>query len=414
MKKLKFLVGAGAILASSVCRALPAEYLKDLENFQQSNIQMAVQKGKLDAASDNHLSKKLFWTPTLSLSAAKTRDEVKNSPAVEQDYWLATANLNLFKGGADWASLTQADAAEKAQALAVKNEELKTDVNASDLIFKSIYIRESLRIQNEIFKLKEEALKILRERYSAGRIPLQEVVKSEVDLSQQQNRLRLAKLSVSENDASVKAAFVDSVQSQSWPFSDQKSWSFQNEAATEKLPSVEQKYWNLKSSEYSWRGTSRTYWPTIDVSAQYEETPIKDATTKELISTLTLTIPLWSRYETASQVSSAYSGYLAAEADFKAAEKAAKLRREFLAEKVESVRVNVVESKKNLEKSKQLYNDMLRAFRLGKLSVNDLFIEQERLLASESSQLDAQLSFHQTLVESCVLEGLRVEACVKE
>ena len=399
-----------------VAAAMPLDYVKDLENFEQKSILLDVEKAKLKAAEDFHLTKKLFWTPSLEVSQGKTKTELKGADNVELDYWRANASLNLFRGGADWALLNQAQSFEKSQILSLKNEELHTDLIASDLIFKNIYLKENLRIQDELYKLKQEAVKIVNERYNSGKTPLQEVTKSEVDLGQQKNKLRLATLSLSENEMTVKSSFVDSIISQNWPFNDKVSLNFLTNASgnIDKTPQVEQKYWNFKASEYLWKSAQRSYWPSIDIAIQYEESPIKERTTQQWTSVLTLKIPLWSKFETAATISSAYASFIKSESEYRLTQQTTILKEEFLLKKVEIVRLNLLDAKKNLQKSKDLYSDLLKSFRLGRLSTNDLLLEQGRLLESQSNLVDAQLSFHQTVVETCTLHGLRMYGCLRE
>lgn len=396
--------------------AVPLEFYNDLENFQQKNLSLDVEKAKLKASEDFHLSKKLFWTPSLSVSTIKAKNTLNGASTLEQDYLQSQISLNLFRGGADLALLNQADAEEKSQNLAVKNEELRIDLLASDLIFKALYLKESLRIQEDLYKLKEESLKVTKERYSSGKTPLQEVTKSEVDLNQQKNKLRLASLTIIENEVSIKSAFIDSVKSQIWPFAENENFSFLSDQTNtqEKNPSVEQKYWDLMSRESSLSAAKRSYWPTIDLSVQFQDSPIKDQTTHQVMSLLTFNFPIWSQFETAVSVSQSKATYLKAEADYRSLEQTARLKKDFLSKKVEIVRLNLIDAKKNLKKSTELYNDLLRSFRLGRLSTNDLLIEQGRFLESASNSLSAQLSYHQTVVESCVLQGIRVRDCVSE
>lgn len=393
------------------------DYFQDLENFQQKNLSLHVQKGKLSAANDDFFSKKLFWTPDISVSLGKTKTELNHNSVEEYDYAQASAFLNLFRGGVDWARLDQAEALQNAQSLALKNETLRTDITASDLIFKALYLKESLRIQEELFKMKEDSFKIVKDRYTQGKIPQQEVSKSEVDLAQQKNKVRLSALNLAENEFAIRAQFVEALQSQDWPFSERETFIFANQPQgsknKQKLPSVEQKYWVARAGEFSWKAAQRAYWPSLDLAFQYKEFPLKERDNQQWTSMIELKIPLWSKYETASSVSSAFAGYLEANAEFESTERAALIKDEFLKKKIEIVRQNLGDAKANLEKSKNLYRDLLKSFRLGRLSTNDLLLEQNRLLESASSLADSQLSFHQTVVEACALQGFRVPACLK-
>jgi outer membrane protein TolC len=99
--------------------------------------------------------------------------------------------------------------------------------------------------------------------------------------------------------------------------------------------------------------------------------------------------------------------------DYRDTEQSLQQRSQFLKEKVDLARQNLIESKKNLDKAKRLYQDILKSFRLGRISTNDLFIEQNRLLDSENDLALSQLSFHQSLMESCALAGTEASGCLR-
>jgi outer membrane protein TolC len=401
------------VTLSNLGRAVQSDYFVDLEGFQKNNAFMSSRAARLKAGEDLHLSKKLFWTPTAGLSAGKSRLEINGKPGPTTDYWQANASINLFRGGSDWARLNQAEYSEQSLKFSIQNEELRIETLASDLIFKSIYFKEQLRLQQEIQALKLEALKVIKDRYRRGLVPSSEVLKYDVEVVQQKIKVRQAELDLKQNDISVKSNFVDSIKSQTWPFKVAQKLALDLNDKQLALPKIEKKYWDLKSSEANWQATQRGHWPSLDLSVQYQELDVNGPRQKELSTALVLSFPLWSKYETASAASSAFAEYLAADADYRFVVQSGNLEKDFLSSKVEIARMNLMDSIENLEKSKTLYTEILRAFKLGRVSSNDLIAEQGRLLSSENNLIDAQLSFHQTIVDSCVLYGLLIKKCIQ-
>lgn len=403
------------LIVSSFAKAsLPSEFISDLENFQSQSWALKKEKAKLESAQDSLISRNLFWTPSLEFSAGKTSTKLNQSETAV-DYVGASASLNIFRGGVDSALRKQAEDSLRAQEFSLKTQELSTDLSAADLIFKSVYLKEILRVQEELFKMKEESLKIVRERFNQGKTPLQEVQKTEVDLSQQKSKLRLAALAVQENDVSIKMLFVDKIKTSSWPFTEKDRFKLTSEKETEikKIPLVQYSYAKLQAAESALKATRRSYWPTLDLSLAYKEYPIDSRDQKQLVSSLVFTLPLWSKYETAASVSAATSNYISALSDFKDEENAAQLKRQFYEKKIEIALENLIEAKTNLEKSKNLYKDLLRSYLLGRISTNDLLIEQNRVLESESNLTSSQLAYHQTVVSACTLLGFRVFYCLQ-
>ena len=394
----------------SFAQASLSPFFSDLDHFKSKSLALQTEESNLKASNDLLFSRQLFWTPKLSVSFEKNKTRLNNLEVGSSDSANADLTLNIFKGGSDWNSMQDAKAQKKAQELQLLNENLRVEVKASDLIFKSLFIAESQRIEEQLLKLKEESFKIVKDRYAQGKIPLQEVRKSEVDLVQQKNKLRSAVLELSENRSQIASSFVDSIATKSWPF-DEKT--VPKLSVSGRLPVAEQKFWLSKAREEAWRGTKGQHWPSLDFHLQYQESPIKERTNKQVIGVLTLTLPIWNRFETSAQVSTAYAQYVGALNDYKDAEQTLNERVRFLKEKIEIARLNLYESKKNLDLSKKLYEDILKSFRLGRVSTNDLIIEQNRLLESENNLALSQLAFHQGIVEACTLSGVKSLDCLE-
>jgi len=390
-------------------QAVSSNFLSDLNSFKNKSLSLQSEKQNLESASDALLAKKLFWTPKLSVSANQTQTKVNSTKTSDYNYLQADLSLNVFRGGADLNTLFAASAQKKAQELQLLNESLAVEIKASNLIFSSVFLTESLRIQEQLLKLKEESLKIVKDRYQQGKLPSQEMIKSEVDLTQQKNKLRLASLDLLENKTNISSLFVNEVQTKEWPFTEKTNLQNSN---SEKIPLIEQKYWTAESREEAWRASKGEHWPSIDLQLQYQESDIQRRDNSQVVGLISLTIPIWNRFETSAQISSQFSQYTMAQNDYKATEQSLKLKNSFLKEKISIARLNLVEAKKNAQMARKLYEDILKSFKTGRLSTNDLFIEQNRLLESENTLSLTQLTFHQSLVEACALSGLTSAECL--
>lgn len=393
----------------AVAQASPVVFFDDLDNFTNKNLNLQTERQNLKASSDLLLSRRLFWTPKLSVSADHNETRLNTVKIYDVDSLNANLNLNLFRGGFDWNKLKDAEAQKTAQELQVLNESLRVEIKASDLIFKFLYLSESQHIQEKLLKLKEESLKIVTDRYHQGKLPLQEVTKSEVDLIQQKNRLRSANLDYIENKTLISSLFIEEIKTLAWPFSES---TVPKLPANSPIPLVEQKYWSSQSLAENWKATKGLHWPSLDFTLQYQVSPIKERTNKQWIGLLSLSFPLWNQFETVASVSSSFAQYVRALNDYKDTEQSLNQRNVFLKVKIETARMNLAESKKNLETAKKLYEDILRSFRLGRISTNDLFLEQNRLLETETTLAISQLTFHQSLIETCALSGIKTSECL--
>ena len=146
--------------------AAPEDFFRDLEAFKASSLTIRTEAQRLEAASARALSRNLHWTPELSLSAGKTRQRLQTADVTgsafavlqDADYLQATANWNLFRGGAGVRSAQSARLAREAQGAAVENETLTVENQAAKLLFGRLYLREALSAQAQLLRL----LRLLR------------------------------------------------------------------------------------------------------------------------------------------------------------------------------------------------------------------------------------------------------------
>lgn len=384
-------------------------FFEDLGNFRERSLTIRTERANLEAADDVLLSRRMFWTPSLGASLNRVKTRVNGDDLPTTDDVTADLRWNLFRGGGDWHELGEAGARRRAQELQVLNETLAVEVRAADVIFRSIYLAEISRLQENFSKLKEETLRIARDRYAQGKLPLHEISKAEVDLIQQRGRARLARLDQAENRAQAATLFVTEIATVRWPFAERTE---PRVSGKESSPLVERRALLRDSFEERWRATRAGHWPSLDFSLQYKQWPLSSREQNQWLGVFSLTLPIWSRYETSAASSSAYSAYLGAGHEFQSTEREVSEKAVFLREKIAVARANLQEAKGNLTASQTLYRDMLRSFRLGRLSTNDLLLEQNRLFDSETALAVSQLSFHQTLIEICSLAGRKASECL--
>ena len=229
-------------------------------------------------------------------------------------------------------------------------------------------------------------------------------------LNQQKNKLRSTILDLIETKSQILSLFTGEIQTKDWPF-DETTMAKTNPGPN--LPLIEQKHWSSLAGEEAWKSIKGNHWPTVDFHLQYQEADIQYRKSNQLVGLVSLTLPLWNRFETSAQVSTAYSQYLTALNQYKDTEQSVTQRNLFLQEKTKVTRLNLADAKRNLQAARKLYQDVLKSFRTGRISTNDLFIEQNRLLENENSLALSQLSFHQSLVEICSLTGLSSAECLR-
>ncbi len=404
-----------AVLASTAFASPESNFLEDLDLFKQRSLALRTDKEAVSAAGSNTLSHFFQFTPRVILAGGHEW-ATSEAPAQlylsssDDWYWRAAADWNLFRGGGDYFSWRAAQKNEASQKYTLGSQELKTEVDGSNAIFRRLYLRDYKGAQDELLKLKQETLRIGHDRYKAGKISLQDVVKMEVDLSQQQNVVRQSEIDQAENEAVYRSFFVDALKTNDWPFSAKDAIFPSTEGLSFQQLSLRT---NADALDYTWKSARARYLPSLDLTASYKSFESYGQMAKQWNSMIELSIPLWSRWEVAAQSAQDYAASVKAQDEAEQNARDESLRREFLQKKVNLSRANMDDARTNLDRANHLYEDMLRSFQLGRLSTNDLFLEQDRKIRAIVDYAQARLDFHSSIMEACALRGLTATECLK-
>lgn len=388
-------------------------FIQDIEKIRRASLQLNTETARVRSAAAQSLAASLFWTPVLSATAGRDTQEIKE-PAQknESQYWGASASWNFSTGGGQINALKAARLSSKAHNLQLTNETLRTEQQAANLIFQVLRHNDQLAAQKELLSLKEESHRILKERFRQGKAPLQEVEKSEIDLSQQTQQLDRLELETIRIQAAIRSLFVDSLQTKKWPF-DQRI-KIPNLTTA---PSVELESLRLisEASEHTWKASRSLHLPTLGASMGYNSRqPVPSSGwTDEYYLRLEVTIPIWSRMEVTAQSLNAKTESIATQNSYEIARRSERENRTYLQKKLEMSQKTLSESQKNIEKASRVYKALLRNFRMGRLSTYELFDEQSRVIESRKIHSENLFSFHQAVVEVCNTNGQTLAECLK-
>ena len=411
MSRTLFAVVFTLLIAPQLKAATSDAFFQDLEQIRAKSPSLQAELERARARNAAALSGSLFWTPTLSVSAGRSATETNGAVTSDADYWKGTAALNLFKGGGDFHAKNAAQFAAQAQEEQIRSESLKLEVRSSELVFRRLYLLDAIKYAREQVKLREESHRVVLARFKQGRIPQQEVTRSEIDKVQQETQARSFETELLENRALIGALLIGELKTMSWPFSTEQRMG---RARREKNPESERLSLLAKAAESTWKAGRAAHWPSLDLSVSYGEAPLRDRATRQWITGLTLTFPLWSQYETSAKAANAFADFVAARGEAAVQEASEQAQRAILEKRVESARQNLRDARQNLERARKLYGDVFKSFQLGRMSVNDLLLEQERLIKSQSGLSQSELAFHKVLLESCALLGEPAVTCLSK
>ena len=400
----------------------PLTFDQALSRLMEVSTSLQVQQTQLDSADIRQTQARFQFTPSVSL-AAKTGKSGTSLYRGEQtsNQAVASSDLNLFRFGADWADLAAAGKDLEAQQALYENETLNAELQSVSFLVDEISKRINAEVDREFVKLREQSLLIAKERFSQGLLAQQEVEKVKVDLENSRARLADAEASQAEADAALMARIGTSSVDSSWPWKaellERKSRVFKlGEKPSDLHPGLRAAALVVEAQESKLSSKRRLFWPSLDANFTYG---FYDGVTqtglpaqKAWSGALTLSFPLFNRYANASDIGLQAQSVIAAEKkrdgvriDLDQEKRSSQAGFELALESVKR-RVDT------LQISKRIYQDNLRRFRGGRITADELLIDQDRLLTSQLLEVEGWATVHRQSTRYCHALGYRLRDCL--
>ena len=389
-----------------------------LKQMISRSTSLRAQKARVRQADFNYEGTKWHFLPSISASGdwSSSRSASSSTSSQSQSASLE-GGLRIFRFGGDLARQRAFKKEWEATQQDLSHAWLEAEQGAVRQLLELIQSHRNLEISQEIEKIQKQLLDIAQKRYRKGVLPKQEVHKIEIDLNQSQARSRDNQNVVIEAGANLEASLGSKHIELVWPWKEaihQKSDELLSRIKAlwkeEDLPSFRANRSRLAAKEQLKKLAWSQLLPTFDASAsvgyQWD-----DSRNQFWSLGATVTVPLFSRLEDYSE--------------YRAKSYAVEVQRATEEESLRSVRAEwkqasesygiAVETaqqrEKTLEIARKLYRDNLKRFRMGRISANDLAVDQQRLFNSELLAVRGWFSAHIALSRLCHAAGKRVDFC---
>jgi|GEM_PF-4229910 len=354
---------------------------------------------KLVAAEKFLASKSLFWTPQTQLRFEKG---VRGS---EAEVSRLGVDLNLMRFGSDVAGYRAARFSKNAQVARRELKQLDLERDVAELIFRYILARSEEGFYKRSLGLKEKALTIAQEKYRRGQTPQQDVLRARLERDQSELSLAERKDNLLElRDQLMILAGRNDFQDLAWPFLDQVNESTGDKAkegSVEKSLDLKVMEEEAKSARQKYLSSKLGFFPKLDFSTSWAATGLGLSEKGDWQAQLTLTIPLWDQMANYAQSRQYLAEARILEVKLERLERTTKVKNDSLSERLEVSRAAAKRALESLQSMQSLLDDSLKRFEIGRASLNDLFLDENRFLQAETSAQSALANFHRRLVEAC-------------
>ena len=350
-----------------------------------------------------------YWIPYINLYGTKVSDQ--NQRSLAQTTLGVEANLNLFSFGKSYYLSQAGDAGFESQKLLFSTQSIAKENELLGMIFKDVYLRNKFSFYVEIENLKKKSLRVAEQRFERGNLPRQQVEKVQIDLNNFESQRSSIEKEIFESQVILKKNSLEFFE-RIWPFVSFKDLNFKLINAETSLEVKQKEFEYLKNKSY-YDSARAAYWPSLDLSGHYYKISDHENSNQWDVS-LALTWKLWDNYETKFSNLEGYKNLVFSEQKWQQTRNIYSEQTRSSLEQLTLSQKKLAKSTESLKKLNDLYLDSERLFSQGRLTVNELFQDQQLLIETRINHENDLLEFHQNILSFCQSQSLNVWDCLEQ
>ncbi|MEZ4752171.1 MAG: efflux RND transporter permease subunit [Bdellovibrionota bacterium] len=403
----------------AVIQSAPLAFQEALSTIVERSTRVNQQTSVLDATRASNVPADLVYLPKLSLGADyEIGKKYLGSNESRTGGLNATAELNLFKFGADRNAQNRAHAENAVQEDLLKDSVLKAEDDAVSAIIGLTRAERQRDIRERSTKIREDALRIAEERFKKGLLAKQEVDKVRIERDNATATLKDAEAAVISARASLTALLGHADIVAEWPFQQSlykgKQLTEESTDQLKKRPDWQAAEHRLEASEYYADETFGNILPSLDLSGSYgyQKSFSGSGEGSTWSAGISLSIPLFdglSRLSTHRE-----KVYLKSAAEWGLENTRRQAKSEW--ESAKGAFTIALETAKvrdqTVQIAEKLYNANLQRFQRGLTNVNDLILDQDRLFNAELLRVSGWANAHLSFTQLCHATGKRLADCL--
>ena len=394
----------------------PIPFDSALTTIISRSTSIAIQEARLNATRARNVPSRLIFLPSVLVDAREplngTESFLSSNRQVEM-----RAQLNVFKWGADYLGVKLANAEQASQEAALDATVLQVERDGVQSLIREIQRKKELVIHSQIVQIRTELLKIARERYDRGYLAIQEVEKLTVDLSNAKASYMNADLNEVDAQANLENLLGEIKVIPEWPWKVELEAMLESDLMNRSLSVNRRPDWLTASyqveADASKLGQNwRLVLPKVDVSASYGTYQSFFGSFSGGTATLSIVYPIFEHLTTVSRAREQAYTLASSEAKLVQIQRNAQAEWQSSQKSIKIALESAVARDHTALLSRKLYQDNLKRFQIGRISSNDLAIDQNRMYDAQLLAIQGWGVAHSHFTRYCHSLGYRVKYCL--
>jgi len=409
------LIATASMIATAEPAPSPLSIEEAIDGIKARSPRLTAKTADRDSAQVTALESKMQFLPSLSVKAAKNWSGSLFSDSESKTLYLQS-DLNLWSWGADWAGAKATSLLADASEQGLAQEEFDVEVESLRTITQFLRKKRTIEITEKLVSTRKRLVEISEVRFNRGILPKQEVEKLEIDLANSESELSSANEAFLAAQAELQAALGHSEIKTQWPWKERiRKFLKDFVLKTDVDPSIRPDWLAAQSAmnaqEQISAAAQRRLLPSLGAAGNWGHLQTETYKGPNWSAALTISFPLFDHLETYSKYRREHFGYVAREADFFRTDRRVRAEMQNIQKQTQISLQSAVNRDKTYESSQKLYEQSVRRFELGRVSANDLALDQRRAYDSELLSIDGWSEAHLSFLRYCHAFGKSLKNC---
>lgn len=395
----------------------PCSIESAIQQILSRNTSIQTQEFIQDSIYYKNIPAKLFFLPKIDIEGRSTQGSASALIALQQEITV-NARMNFFRWGADRMGSLSATHEQLAQKAKVQATLLQKEEEAVEVLIAQIQRKKEVEINSSIVNHQTELCNIAEERYQKGYLPLQEVEKMMIDLSNAKAALIDAQMNETEAEFRLESLLGHSQIQIEWPWITslkkiKTSLLFQEDQIFSKRPDWIEIQNTIQSIDYKIKQNWRLLLPSLDLRFSYGYYNGYFGSAAGWMGSLSVSVPLFDQLVRYSQAKEQSSLHSASEVQLEQIQRNATAEWKIAEKNLRMAFDSAILREKTLVLSRKLYQDHFRRFQAGRITSNDLTLDRNRMYQAELFAAQGWGALHTTFSKLCHALGYQVAFCLK-